>query len=60
MPMPVPQFLEGSGVQRQGMERYGVPGMWELNGFGDPIYVNTGYAWRNQVQEQSTTGASGE
>ena len=20
--------------------------MWELNGFGDPIYVNVGYAWR--------------
>lgn len=25
-----------------------VPGVWELNGFGDPIYVNVGYAWRNQ------------
>ncbi|MGI5846640.1 MAG: glycoside hydrolase family 2 TIM barrel-domain containing protein [Candidatus Cryptobacteroides sp.] len=25
-----------------------VPGVWELNGYGDPIYVNTGYAWRNQ------------
>lgn len=24
-----------------------VPGCWELNGYGDPIYVNTGYAWRN-------------
>lgn len=24
-----------------------VPGMWELNGYGDPIYVNIGYAWRN-------------
>ncbi len=23
-----------------------VPGIWELNGFGDPIYVNVGYAWR--------------
>ncbi len=23
-----------------------VPGMWELQGFGDPIYVNIGYAWR--------------
>ena len=23
-----------------------VPGMWELNGYGDPIYVNIGYAWR--------------
>ena len=25
-----------------------VPGMWELNGFGDPIYVNIGYAWRGR------------
>ena len=27
-----------------------VPGMWELNGYGDPIYVNTGYAWRNHFK----------
>ncbi|MDD3080479.1 MAG: glycoside hydrolase family 2 TIM barrel-domain containing protein [Paludibacter sp.] len=25
-----------------------VPGIWELNGYGDPVYVNTGYPWRNQ------------
>ena len=24
-----------------------VPGIWELNGYGDPIYVNTSYAWRH-------------
>lgn len=27
-----------------------VPGVWELNGFGNPIYVNIGYAWRNQFK----------
>ena len=27
-----------------------VPGVWELNGYGDPIYVNNGYAWRNQFR----------
>lgn len=27
-----------------------VPGMWELNGYGDPIYVNIGYAWRRQYK----------
>ena len=27
-----------------------VPGVWELNGYGDPIYVNVGYAWRNQFK----------
>ena len=25
-----------------------VPGLFELNGYGDRIYVNTGYAWRTQ------------
>lgn len=24
-----------------------VPGLWELNGYGDPVYVNKGYAWKN-------------
>jgi len=24
-----------------------VPGIWELNGFGDPVYRNRGYAWGN-------------
>ena len=24
-----------------------VPGMWELNGYGDPIYVNIGFPWRD-------------
>ena len=27
-----------------------VPGLWELNGFGVPVYVNVGYAWRNQYR----------
>ncbi|WP_346237068.1 glycoside hydrolase family 2 TIM barrel-domain containing protein [Niabella insulamsoli] len=26
-----------------------VPGNWELNGFGDPVYKNVGYAWHNQA-----------
>ncbi len=25
-----------------------VPGMWELNGYGDPEYVNIGFAWRDR------------
>ena len=24
-----------------------VPGLWELNGYGDPVYLNIGYAWDN-------------
>ena len=27
-----------------------VPGMWELNGFGDPIYVNIGFGWRGHFE----------
>ncbi|MDO4164482.1 MAG: glycoside hydrolase family 2 TIM barrel-domain containing protein [Bacteroides sp.] len=34
----------------KGWDDMQVPGMWELNGYGDPIYVNTGYAWRNQFK----------
>lgn len=27
-----------------------VPAVWELNGYGDPIYLNVGYAWENQFK----------
>ena len=27
-----------------------VPGMWELNGYGDPLYVNIPYAWDGHYQ----------
>lgn len=34
----------------KGWDDFSVPAVWELNGYGDPIYVNTGYAWRNQYK----------
>lgn len=34
----------------KGWDDMQVPAVWELNGYGDPIYVNTGYAWRNQFE----------
>lgn len=34
----------------KGWDNMSVPGVWELNGYGDPIYVNIGYAWRNQYE----------
>lgn len=34
----------------KGWDNIQVPAVWELNGYGDPIYVNTGYAWRNQYK----------
>lgn len=27
-----------------------VPGIWEMNGYGDPLYKNNGYAWGNQFE----------
>lgn len=34
----------------KGWDEIKVPGVWELNGYGDPIYVNVGYAWRSQFK----------
>ena len=28
-----------------GWDQMPVPGLWEMNGYGDPVYVNVGYAW---------------
>ena len=39
-----------AGFNDQGWDEIPVPGMWELNGYGDPIYVNAGYAWVNQFE----------
>jgi beta-galactosidase len=38
------------GYDDKSWDRMTVPGLWELNGFGDPIYINTGYPWRNQFR----------
>ena len=34
----------------KGWDELKVPAVWELNGYGDPIYVNVGYAWRSQFK----------
>lgn len=34
----------------KGWDDLQVPAVWELNGYGDPIYVNVGYPWRNQFK----------
>ena len=38
------------GFNDNGWNDIPVPGVWELHGYGDPIYVNIGYAWRNQFE----------
>lgn len=32
-----------------------VPAMWEMNGYGDPIYLNVGYAWRGNYKNNPPT-----
>ena len=34
----------------KGWDDLRVPAVWELNGYGDPIYLNIGYAWRNMYE----------
>ena len=29
-----------------------LPGIWEMNGYGDPEYVNVGFAWRGHFDQQ--------
>lgn len=29
-----------------------VPGVWELNGYGDPLYSNVSYPWHNQFKTE--------
>ena len=34
----------------RGWDAMSVPGMWELNGYGDPLYVNWNYAWKGSFK----------
>jgi beta-galactosidase len=38
------------GYNDKGWGQMPVPGLWELNGYGDALYVNAGYPWRNQFR----------
>ncbi len=41
------RFYE-EGFEDQYWVDFPVPGLWELNGYGDAVYKNVGYAWANQ------------
>ena len=38
------------GVDDTAWDDMPVPGLWELNGYGDPLYVNIGYAWKGHYR----------
>lgn len=43
------------GFNDAGWDSIPVPGNWELYGYGDPLYVNIGYAWRNDYKNNPPT-----
>ena len=45
-----PNDFYKKGFDDKGWDEINVPAVWELNGYGDPIYVNIGYAWRNDYE----------
>lgn len=38
------------GFDDSGWDSMSVPGIWELSGYGDPVYVNIGFAWRGHFE----------
>ena len=38
------------GLDDSAWDEMPVPGLWELNGYGDPMYVNIGYPWRGHYK----------
>lgn len=42
----------GEGFDDSAWATMPVPGMWEMNGYGQPVYVNIGFAWRGHFNGQ--------
>jgi beta-galactosidase len=38
------------GYNDSSWKDFTVPGIWELNGYGDPEYINNGFAWRGHFK----------
>ena len=39
-----------AGTDDSGWDTMPVPGIWEVNGYGDPLYVNIGYCWKGSFK----------
>lgn len=42
--------FEAAGYDDSGWGTIPVPGLWEHNGYCDPLYLNVGYAWRGHFE----------
>ncbi len=45
-----PMDFYKTGYNDLGWGEMPVPGVWEMNGYGDPLYVNACYPWREQFE----------
>ena len=42
--------FEAVGYDDSAWDKIPVPGLWDLNGYCDPMYVNVGYPWRDHYE----------
>ncbi len=49
-PALVPQNFETPGYNDKDWDHFTVPANWEINGYGDPIYVNVGYEFQHIIK----------
>ncbi len=45
-----PMDFYGLSYNDENWDQIPVPGLWELHGYGDPLYLNIGYAWRGHYE----------
>lgn len=46
-----PDGFWNEGYDDSSWSKMNVPGIWEVNGYGSPEYVNIGFAWRGHFKE---------
>lgn len=47
-----PKDFFGTDFDDKSWDNIEVPALWQLSGYGDPLYVNIGYPWRNQFRSE--------
>lgn len=54
-PDDLPKNFESAGFDDSGWDKFRIPATWEVNGYGDPIYVNVGYEFQNIMKPNPPT-----
>ena len=45
-----PTDFYATSFNDKGWDNLKVPGIWERNGYGQPVYLDAGYPWMNQYE----------